>query len=160
MKAAVTARGRALRRRPATYPRAGLLEVVAFSVGKYHFVVPRDAIAAIRPSLRVKMLMTGALQLADIPILSLSAVLGIERDTSVDRRVFELDYWGQRLGLEVTGITGIRAVDAAALRPLPPVVARHCSSRNVLGIVEVDGVQAVALDLLGLLVEKGVDVPR
>ena len=136
---------------------AGLpdLEVVLFTVGKRHHVAAREDVKAIRASLRVR---AGSEGHARIPVVSLSAVLGLERDTSVDRRVLEVEYWGERVGLEVTAIAGIRLVPGDKLHALPQTVSRTALSQHVLGIMETELGLAVALDLPGLLAEQGVAI--
>lgn len=159
----------------------GGLQVVVFRVGPHRLAVPREQVKAIRESPRVRSrLETGAVA-STLPLLSLSAVLGLERDTAVDRRVLEVEHWGEALGLEVTVIEGIRDVREAVLHPLPAILARNLKSANVLGILvwipskadsrnpaqevdpaaETEGPElpAVALDLTALLVEQGVEVP-
>ena len=66
-------------------------------------------------------------------------------DTSVDRRVLEVEHWGERLGLEVTSIEGIRSLRARDLRPLPALVARNLATEQVLGLALAGGGLAVAL---------------
>ena len=136
----------------------GACEVVLFAVGKLHFAVARGSVRSLRPSPRLRSVLGGS-PLTGLPLVSMSTVLGIERDTSVDRRVLEVVHWGERLGLEVTGIAGIRRVGPSQLFPLPRLVAQCVRSRNVLGLAELGPVRAVVLDLAGLLVERGVEIP-
>jgi len=152
-------------------------------VGLHRFAVAREQVKAIRESPRVRSrLETRTLAATTLPLISLSVVLGFDRDTSVDRRVLEVEHWGQRLGLEVTVIEGIRDLSASVLHPLPPIVQRNLETANVIGILEWTEAQAepgrkaadvqddggprdpeqpaVAIDLSALLVEQGVDVPE
>jgi chemotaxis signal transduction protein len=164
-------------------PGEGGVQVVLFRVGAHRFAVPREQVKAIRESPRVRSrLETGSVAASSIPLLSLSTVLGLDRDTSVDRRVLEVEHWGGRLGLEVTVIEGIRDLGRGRLHPLPSLLQRNLGSANVLGILEwplsdaragrlaseegaeapVEGseIPAVALDLSALLVEQGVEIPE
>lgn len=138
---------------------ARALEVVVFTVGKRAFLAPRADVRSIRPSPRLRLERTGGAG-TSVPTVSLSQLLGLDRDASVDRRVVEVEHWGEPIGLEVTGITGIRQLEPARLRPLPPLVSRCVASQAVLGLAEVDGAWALALDLPALLVERGVEVSR
>lgn len=155
------------------------LEVVVFHVGPRRFAVPREQVKGIRPSPRVRSRLAGAGPTGKLPLVSLSAVLGLDRDTSTDRRVLEVDHWGRRLGLEVTAIEGIRRVRVRDLHPLPMLLRRNCGSSNVLGLLdprsdrggpgrkdpdaagaeaaELEG-PAIALDVSALLVEQGVEI--
>ena len=165
-------------------PRAvGGVQVVLFRVGTHRFAVPREQVKAIRESPRVRSrLETGSVTAKSLPLLSFSVVLGLDRDTSVDRRVLEVEHWGEALGLEVTVIEGIRELSSSVLHPLPPILARNLQSTNVLGLLEwlhpetefaesgggsggaaePAGPEspAVALDLTALLIEQGVEVPE
>jgi chemotaxis signal transduction protein len=141
-------------------PEAGhdvsTVQVVLFCVGKQAFVASGDEVKAIRPSPRTRPLGSPP---SDVPVLSLSELLGLTRDTSVDRRMLEVEYWGERIGLEVTSIAGIRDVELAGFHVLPPLVVRNCASSSVLGVVKTDVGWAVALDLASLLAEQGVELP-
>ena len=162
---------------------SGGLELVLFRVGPWRLAVPRDQVKGIRPSPRVQGRIAGVQPAgAPIPIVSLSEVLGLQRDTATDRRVLEVEHWGQRLGIEVTAIEGIRTVRVTELHLLPAVAQRNCASAQVLGLVipearaseegrndpdseqdelarlAANGRPAVALDLTALLVEQGVEV--
>ncbi len=171
------------RRDPRSQASSGGVQVVVFRVGPHRFAVAREQVMAIRESPRVRSrLNTGALAAVSLPLVSLSLVLGLERDTSVDRRVLEVVHWGERLGIEVTMIEGIRGLSSSVLHPLPAVVGRNLQSANVLGILEWPESQdetgqddadedpaalsegpdppALALDLSALLVEQGVDIPE
>lgn len=139
-------------------PAATTHELVHFSVGKQRFAVARGAVRAIRPSPRLRSVLGGGHAAPGLPLVSLSSVLGMERDTSVDRRVLEVLHWGERLGLEVTGIEGIRQVSVDALHPLPPIVARALATRAVLGLADLPGGLTIVLDLPLLLTERGVTV--
>lgn len=155
------------------------LEVVVFRVGDRRLAVPRDQVKGIRPSPRVRSLLAGTGPAEGLPLVSLSEVLGLDRDTSTDRRVLEVEHWGSRLGLEVTAIEGIRTVRPRELHPLPRLLSRNCGSANVLGLLIPEAREeqpgrkttestdheavalespAVALDLSALLVEQGVEV--
>jgi chemotaxis signal transduction protein len=141
---------------PASAAAASTFELVHFTVGAQRFAAARTAIRAIRPSPRLRSVLGGTTARPGLPLISLSSVLGMERDTSVDRRVLEVLHWGERLGLEVTGIDGIRRAELSALHPLPSVVGRSLRTRAVLGVVEVPKGLAVVLDLPLLLTERGV----
>lgn len=133
-------------------------ELVHFRVGKQAFAAARSAIRAARPSPRLRSVLGGIQPAPGIPLVSLSNVLGLERDTSVDRRVLEVLHWGERLGLEVTAIDGIRHVALDALHPLPPLVVRALGTRAVLGVIDGSRGLIVVLDLPLLLTERGVTV--
>ena len=168
---------------PPSEASSGGVQVVVFRVGAQRFAVAREQVNAIRESPRVRgRLNAGALAVTPLPLVSLSLVLGLDRDVSVDRRVLEVEHWGQRLGLEVTKIEGIRGISSSVLHPLPAIVGRNMQSANVLGILDwprpqgetgrngTDGgpdeasqgpdPPALALDLNALLVEQGVDIPE
>ena len=100
-------------------------EVVVFRLGADAFVAPREDVRAIRHSPRVRHAREGRLAAEGLPVVSLSEVLGLGRDTAVDRRVLEVDHWGARLGLEVTAIEGIRRLRVGSLHALPPLVRVH-----------------------------------
>ena len=150
----------------------GAVELLHFTVGKLLFCVARRGVLAIRPSPRLRSVLGGPHIPAGVPLVSLSTVLGLQRDTSVDRRVIEVLHWGQRLGLEVTSIIGLHQVAPTDFHPLPPVLRDALRSRAVLGVVRWRAVVAeggptakrrehmlVALDLPVLLTERGVEVP-
>jgi chemotaxis signal transduction protein len=152
-------------------PRAGLslgvteaegsgeqVEVVLFSIGRHHFVAARAAVRAIREPPRARAPAEPGREV--IPIVYLSRILGLDRDTAIDRRVLEVEYWDARIGLAVTAIAGIRSLDASSLRPLPSLVARSIGSLAILGLVETDLGWAVALDLETLVTERCEDVLR
>lgn len=136
----------------------GTFEVVQFTVGKLRFAVARDAVRAIRPSPRLRSVLGGAQVAPGLPLVSLSSVLGLDRDTSVDRRVLEVLHWGDPLGLEVTAIEGIQRLGLSGMHPIPPLVAQSLGSRAVLGLADLGGGLAVVLDLPLLLTERGVEV--
>jgi hypothetical protein len=142
--------------RPVAVPA---VEVVVFLVGKTTGIAAREEIRAIRHSPRVRLALDAGAADRRVPCVSLSEVLGLGRDTSVDRRVLVVEHWGTPLGLEVTAIEGIRRVRAGQLHALPPLLLRCCTSRAVLGLAWLDDRWAVALDLATLLVERGVEVP-
>lgn len=142
-------------------------EVLVFSVGATPYAVARSEVVGIRASRRARP--AGSESEQPLPVVSLSRVLGLERDTAVDDRVMVIRHWGEPLGVEVTAIRGFRRFSLDRLRPLPPLVRRNCSSAHVVGLVlddcedEGDGTQGVwpiivAIDLGGLLVEQGVEV--
>jgi chemotaxis signal transduction protein len=156
-----SARARVVTRRRARIApaAAGGFELACFTVGKQRFAAARSAIRAIRPSPRLRS-MLGGVQVAakGLPLVSLSSVLGMERDTSVDRRVLEVLHWGERLGLEVTGIEGIERIGLKSLHPLPAIIARALGTRAVLGVAQLPAGLTVVLDLPLLLTERGVTV--
>jgi len=145
--------------RSSPVPRGEAVEVVHFRLGKRAFLVARGDVRAIRHSPRVRLAREGRLAAGALPVVSLSELLQLGRDTSVDRRLIEVDHWGSRLGLEVTAIAGIVPVRVSALHPLPPFLVRNATSRCLLGLAWLDGEWAIALDLSTLLVERGVEVP-
>ncbi len=171
-RAEARARRAPVRRRraaPVLVPE-GSVELLHFSVGKLLFAVARTAVRAIRPSPRLRSVLGGPQASAGLPLVSLSTVLGLERDASVDRRVIEVVHWGQRLGLEVTAIVGMHHVPPSDFHPLPAWLKQTLRSRAVLGIVRwrPDGTTPgagaherllVALELSVLLTERGVEVP-
>ena len=136
----------------------GAFELVQFSVGTQRFATARAAVRAIRPSPRLRSLLGGAQPASGLPLISLSSVLGLERDTSVDRRVLEVLHWGDRLGLEVTGIEGIQRIGLESMHPLPPLILGALATRAVLGVAELPSGLTVVLDLPLLLTERGVTV--
>jgi chemotaxis signal transduction protein len=154
----IVARQRRLRRARTVAAAPGGFELVNFTVGKLRFAAARAAIRAIRPSPRLRSMLGGSQAAQGLPLISLSSVLGFERDTSVDRRVLEVLHWGERLGLEVTGIEGIQRLGLTSMHPVPPVIARVLSTRAVLGFADLPGGLTVVLDLPLLLTERGVTV--
>jgi len=138
---------------------AAMAEVVVFLVGKTTYFVAREEVRAIRHSPRVHLGLDADAAARRVPCVSLSRVLGLARDTAVDRRVLEVEHWAAPLGLEVTAIEGIRRVRPEQLHALPPLLERCCTSRAVLGLAWLDGNWAIALDLATLLVEQGVEAP-
>lgn len=139
---------------------ARTVEVVLFTVGKRLHLAAREDVKTIRPSLRVRRAVR---EVTARTVHSLSRLLGLDRDVSVDRRILEVEYWGERVGLEVTSIQGIRHLDLSTLHPLPTLVRRNCSSSCVLGLVVIENEDpekaphlGVVLDLPGLLAEQGV----
>jgi chemotaxis signal transduction protein len=133
------------------------VQVVLFTVGKQRFVASGDEVKSIRPSPRTR---PPGSPPSDVPVISLSEILGLSRDTSVDRRMLEVEYWGERIGLEVTTIAGIRDVELRTFHHLPPLVVRNCASTSVLGVVGTEIGWAVAVDLGALLAERGVELPE
>jgi chemotaxis signal transduction protein len=150
-------RRRVARARHRVAPEAGTFELVHFTVGKLRFAVARSAVRAIRPSPRLRSVLGGVQAARGLPLISLSSVLGLDRDTSVDRRVLEVVHWGDPLGIEVTAIEGIQRVGLDAMHPLPPLVQQALGTRAVLGLADASGL-AVVLDLPLLLTERGVEV--
>ena len=135
-------------------------EVVVFSVGNTRHAVARASVLAIRPSPRLRSSLPGVAHASSLPLISLSSVLWLERDASVDRRVIEVLHWGEQLGLEVTALHGIRRLPPERMHALPPLLRRCVPSRAVLGIGEWDDMRVVVLDLPTLLVERGVEASR
>ena len=150
-------RDRHSRRRAGEAGSALTHELLVFRLGGQLFVAARESVRAIRPSPRLRSAL-GPMVPSGVPLISLSAVLGFDRDSSVDRRVIEVLHWGTRIGLEVTAIDGIRHVPRGSFRALPPAVRLCLSSHHVLGVARLEEGLAIALDLPGLLVERGVEI--
>ena len=79
----------------------GAIEAVIFRIGAQDFVVAREGVRSIHPSRRKG---GRSDRRPGFPIISLSNVLGLRRDTSGDLRVLEVVHQGRSLGLEVTAM--------------------------------------------------------
>lgn len=136
------------------------VETVSFTLGKRRFLAARAEVRAFRHSPRVRHARHGRLFATELPVVSLSDVLELGRDTSTDRRVLEVVHEGEPLGLEVTTILGVLPLPRRRLRALPPLVRRNALSSALLGLAWIDERWALAIDLPTLLVERAVRPPR